>query len=131
MDFASGARRLRMARVVAVVRTGNEIVGVGAIKQAWPRYAPGIARKSGFSFDRNMLELGYVARDPSHRGHNLSPKIVSTLLCTLPCVPLFATTSREKMKETLRDAGFVQEGNEWPGKDKKTLSLWLRPAPSK
>jgi hypothetical protein len=31
VDFASGARRLRMARVAAVVRAGNEIVGVGAI----------------------------------------------------------------------------------------------------
>lgn len=126
VDSAFAARHFRQARSVAVVCTGKEIVGVGVIKQPRPSYASEIARNSEFPFDKNMLELGYVAHEPSHRGHDLSEKIVSKLLSTLPDVPLFATTSNEKMKETLKAAGFVQRGKEWLGKEKNLLSLWIK-----
>jgi hypothetical protein len=127
VDSASAKKQLPRARAVAVVRSGDEIVGVGAIKQARPSYASRVAKKSGFSFDRNMLELGYVARDKSHRGHNLSRQIVSELLSAFPGTPLFATTSSLKMKETLKGAGFEHHGKEWLGRAKKRLSLWIKP----
>ena len=90
MDSASAAKQLPLAKVVAVVCTEQDIVGVGAIKQPRPRYASKVSRYAEFPFDENMLELGYVAREPSHRGHNLSEKVVSKLLSVLPDVPLFA-----------------------------------------
>lgn len=126
VDFASAEEQLPLAQVVAIARLGDEIVGVGAIKQRRADYAARIVKKTGFSFDENMLELGYVARDKSHRGHSLSESIVSTLLAAMPEGPLFATTSNGKMKESLRAAGFVKRGKEWLGRDKKRISLWLR-----
>jgi hypothetical protein len=126
VDFASAEKELPLAKVVVAVRLRGEIVGVGAIKQARPPYALRVARKSGFSLDKNMLELGYVARDKSHGGHSLSQQIVSELLSAFPDTALFATTSSQKMKETLNGAGFKHQGNEWLGRDKKHLSLWVR-----
>lgn len=128
VDTASAKNELPLARAIAAVRSGNEIVGVGVIKQPRPSYASRVATKSCFSFDKNMLELGYVARDKAHGGHSLSQGIVAELLSGCPDTPLFATTSNQKMKETLKGAGFVQQGKEWLGRDKKRLSLWIRPA---
>ena len=99
---------------MAVVRTDKEIVGGGVIKNPRPAYASKIARDSEFPFDKNMLELGYLAREVSRRGHNLSEKSVSMLLSALSYVPLYTTTSNEKMKETLKIAGFVQKGKVRP-----------------
>jgi hypothetical protein len=126
VDFASAERQLGLAKAVAVVRSGGGIVAVGVIKYPRPRYASGISMKSGYAFDKNMLELGYVARDPSHRGQSLSEKVVSSLLSALPDTPLFATTSNEKMIETLKGAGFVQRGKKWQGARKNQLSLWVK-----
>jgi hypothetical protein len=128
VDSASAAKQLPQARVVAVVRTGNEIVGVGVIKQPRPAYASKIAKYSEFPFDSYMFELGYVAREPSHRGHNLSEQIVSKLLSVSPAVSLFATTSNDKMKETLKTAGFLRRGKEWRGAKNNRLSLWVKEA---
>ena len=121
-----GASQLRQSRYVCLVRNHNEIVGVGIIKPPRPWYASGIAKRSGFAFDSNMLELGYVSRSRSHRGHSLSQEIVSNLVAVLPRVPLFATTSNEKMKQTLRKNRFVQQGKQWQGKRENSLSLWVR-----
>jgi predicted GNAT family N-acyltransferase len=121
-----GASQLRQSRHVCLVRNDDEIVGVGIIKPPRPWYASGIARRSGFDFDSNMLELGYVSRSRNHRGHGLSQKIVSNLIAVLPRMPLFATTSNEKMKQTLRENRFVQQGKQWQGKNKNRLSLWVR-----
>jgi hypothetical protein len=126
VDSALAAKQLPLAKIIATVRTGQSIVGVGVIKQPRPQYASKIAKCSEFPFDKNMLELGYVARDAAHRGHGLSERIVSKLLSAAPRVAIFATTSNEKMKKTLTAAGFVQRGKEWPGRDKNQLSLWVR-----
>ena len=126
VDFASAQRQLELAKAVAVVRSGGGIVAVGVIKHPRPRYASGISMKSGYAFDKNILELGYVARDPSHRGQSLSEKVVSSLLSALSDTPLFATASNEKMIETLKDAGFVQRGKEGQGARKNQLSLWVK-----
>jgi predicted GNAT family N-acyltransferase len=106
---------LSKAKIVAPVLAGRQIVGVGAIKASRPDHASKIAKRRGSLFDKNMLELGYVARQHSHRGHKLSEQIVAKLLAAVPGVPLFATTSNETMKKTLADAGFVQQGQEWRG----------------
>lgn len=118
--------QFRQSTSVCVVRSGNEIVGVGVIKPTRPQYASGIAKKAHFNFDQNMLELGYVARDPSHHGYSLSERIVAGLLSYCPDSSLFATTSSQKMKQTLEQSGFVQKGIEWLGRNKKELSLWLK-----
>src|SRR5436309_1189531 len=128
VDASSAAKQLPKAKSVATVRANGQIVGVGAVKNSRPDYASDIAKKSGFPFDSNMLELGYVTRSPSHRGHRLSEQIVGKLIEAVKGVPLFATTSHETMKGTLSNAGFVQQGHAWTGRNKNEISLWVKQA---
>lgn len=117
-------RDLPHSSLMAIARNRNEIVGVGVIKPARPRYAAKTARNSGVAFPLETLELGYVAVDDDHRGHGLSHRIVEVLLAR-HVGRLFATTDDEWMKKTLTKAGFVKKGNEWQGQ-RGTLSFWDR-----
>lgn len=125
VDPESAAAELPRSIVVAIQRDGQDIVAIGAIKRKRPGYASGIARKSGFPFNENSHELGYVAVKESHRRRGLSQEITAKLLAAFQSRPLFATTSNEGMKRTLEKAGFVRQGNEWLGKKGK-LSLWIK-----
>jgi hypothetical protein len=66
----SAAARLALAKILAVVRTCSEVVGLGAIKQVRFDYASDISvpAKSGAGFDPHIVELGYVAVDDRHQG---------------------------------------------------------------
>lgn len=130
VNLKSAARELPLAMVVAIKRKGQDIVGVGAIKRKRPDYASKIAKRSGFSFDENSHELGYVAVKKSHQGQGLSHEITAKLLCTFQGRPIFATTSHERMKRTLKRADFIRQGKEWQGKKGKLLSLWIKDADS-
>src|SRR5437868_1439200 len=66
-----GAGQLRQSRCVCLIRYGSGIVGLGVIKLPRPQYASRIAERSGFDFDKNTLELGYLSRDPCHKGSSL------------------------------------------------------------
>jgi hypothetical protein len=125
VSFASATLELPRAPILAVVRYGTLIVGVGAIKRERVEYARKIAQDSGVSFPPETRELGYVSVLPDHRGHNLSGRIVNALL-THHKGRLFATTSSDRMKSTLGTAGFVREGKEWPSKKGELLSFWKR-----
>lgn len=132
---AVNLEKLEGAKLLAVARKGDQIVGVGAIKKV-PKgyasdkpvrcdYASGIATKSGVPFSADTPELGYVAVHPDHRGKQLSQRLVEALQ-SKSGKTLFATTSSDAMKRTLIKAGFVQRGREWKGRRQDQLSLWLR-----
>lgn len=125
VNLASAAEQLPLAATVAVARDDGAIVAVGAIKQKRSAYASGVAESSGFPFNPNTHELGYVAVKASHRNQKLSRKIAAALLGNFSGRPLFATTSNPWMKRTLESVGFVRRGQEWPGKT-ETLSLWIK-----
>ena len=130
VDVESARRELPRATAVAVVHSGNQIVGVGAIKRQRIQYATTISKKSDFAFPAGTLELGYVAVvGPTHWGQGLSHKLVAALLAGRG-EALFATTSSEPMKKALLKAGFFCRGQEWCGSH-STLSLWLRDSPVK
>ena len=128
VDVESARRELPKAIAVAIARLEGQIVGVGAIKRQRVKYAAEVSKKAHFKFPAEVLELGYVAVDPTHLGNHLSHKLVAVLLA-VPRDALFSTTSHPRMKETLKKAGFVQRGQEWDG-NKSKLSLWLRDKPS-
>jgi predicted GNAT family N-acyltransferase len=102
---------------------GDEIVGIGTIKRARPRYASSIQNKSKAAFSKDLPELGYVAVSKEHRNNRISQQIVSCLLQEAP-KDLFATTDDERMKRTLRRFGFAQHGKQWKGR-RGILTLWL------
>ncbi len=110
--------------LIAVARSKNEIVGVGVIKERRPQYASNKAKNSGFQFDKNTLELGYVAVDPDHRNKGLSLCIAASLVAE-HSAPLFATTSDAFMKKTLGKIGFRKKGDDWKGTN-GMLSLWYK-----
>ena len=110
--------------ILAVVRKGNEIVGVGAIKPGRSRYAAGVAEKAGHAIHADAAEIGYIARDPAYRNNRFSPHIVAALLGR-QAGPLWATTSSAAVRAALSDAGFRRCGNEWGERD-NPLSLWLK-----
>ena len=114
---------------VVVQRDGDQIVGVGAIKGQRPGYAISTSgdRKSGYAFDKNMHELGYVVVRKSHQANGLSKSITDKLLSLFEGMPLFATTSSERMRATLEKRGFVQRGRSWPNKKGDPITLWIRP----
>ena len=124
VDIASAARELPLAHV-AVVRDDREIVGVGAIKRTRPDYASRISQRSAFDLDKDTRELGYMVIKESHRGCGLSKKITAKLMSDFADRPIFATTSNDKMKRTLQNAGFVRHGEEWAGNAGQMLSLWI------
>ena len=116
---------LPQARVVAINLMGQEIVGVGAIKRWNPQRASTLAGKSESTLDPHSHELGYIAVKEGFKRKKRSHRITAALLSEFQERPLFATTSNEHMKRTLRKAGFVQRGKEWKG-EKEQLSLWIK-----
>ena len=118
------SEKLRRAKLLAVARRGNEIVGVGSVKRERIKYALDIAKKSGFPFPVQTQELGYVAVDHQHRRKDLSHRLVAALLA-VEQGGLFATTYDKHMKKTLTAAGFAQKGKEWLGQ-KDRVSLWIK-----
>ena len=124
-NLKTAEEELPLAKLVAIKRAGQDIVGVGAIKQCRPNYTRSIAKKSTFQLDPCSHELGYVSIKKSHWRQELSKKITAKLLSEFQGRPLFATTSNERMKQTLKKAGFVQQGKEWMGNTEQ-LSLWIK-----
>src|SRR5208282_2451824 len=124
VDVRTAAWELPRASVVATVRRDNILVGVGAIKRERPDYASEKAELSGFEFDPNTPELGYVAVAKEHRERGLSRRIVGALTGDYHG-RLFATTDDPYMKKTLGRARFMQRGKEWDGQ-RGRLSLWIR-----
>lgn len=122
VDWKSAKEELPVATALAVAWKDKRIIGVGTIKRERRDYAAGIAEKSGVAFPPEILELGYVAVSPDHRGHHLSHCIVRSLLRQYTG-RLFATTYSKYMKSTLIRFGFVNKGKEWKGR-KHMLSLW-------
>jgi hypothetical protein len=115
---------LPQSLVLAVVRKGEEIVGVGAIKPARPRYAERVAAASEYIFATDLRELGYIARDPpSQEQQTFTAHRRGIVGATWPGTDL-ATTSSAAIKAALTDAGFRHQGREWE-RPRGRLSLWL------
>ena len=126
VDVQCAKEELPYAPMVVVKRDGQDIVGVGTIKQVRPLYAQEISKHSGVSFDKNMHELGYVAVKPSYQKQGIAGKIVEKLVSEFKDHPLFATTSHEGMRRILKKAGFVKQGKEWNTKRGNLISLWIK-----
>jgi len=110
--------------MVALRRSGADIIGVGAIKPPRP-YTKRVAERSGFDLDPEMHEMGYITVREDHQGRRISRAIVQALDSAHEA-PLFATTSSEAMKRTLRRFRFEQRGTDWIGYRGSVLSLWVR-----
>ena len=120
----SATKEIPKAYLVVIVRKGNIIVGIGSIKRSRPQYNKKIGQRADTSLSLEILEIGYIAIDPSHRGKGLSSQIICKLTEAIS-EPLFATTDDVRMKHTLAKYGFTRKGREWKG-NRGNLSLWIR-----
>jgi ribosomal protein S18 acetylase RimI-like enzyme len=123
VNVAAASEELPVAMFVAVKRVDGIVAGVGAIKRQRPWYARKIATESGFPFDEQLHELGYVAVRATHRNQGIARELLTHLLDAGKTRPLFATTASAAMKKLLIETGFQQRGHEWK---KSTLSLWIK-----
>jgi len=128
VDPDTAAEHLPQCLFVVVKRDGSQVVGVGAIKGRRSWYAKRIASKgkSGFEFDPDMHELGYVVTRASHRNRGISKEITAKLLSLFQGEPLWATTSNQFMQSTLKRKGFTQKGSSWKSKKGDDLQLWIK-----
>ena len=94
---------------------GAEVAGVGVIKPA-RRHTVTVARPSGFELHPPTRELGYISAKDERQGRGISRAIVEALHFAHE-VPLFATTSNERMLRTLVRCGLARQGNDWCGDD--------------
>jgi GNAT superfamily N-acetyltransferase len=131
VNVAFARRELPVAPVVVLKRVDGKIVGLGAIKRQRPDYAAGRALASGYDFDQNMHEIGYVAVRKAFGRKGFSAQIMNALLSAFPPQPFWATTFNEWMERTLERAGFTKRGDPWQGDSGNTLRLWIRTPPSK
>ena len=111
--------------MVTVKESGAEIVGFGVIKPSRRHYVQTVVKQSGAELRPEMHEQGYVVVKEEYRGNGISGAIVRALRSAHE-IRLFATTSNARMKNTLREWGFVQRGNEWTGSSRNVLSLGVR-----
>ena len=100
VDPQSAAMELPLSLLVTVSHIGPHIAAVAVIKRSRPDYARAIINRSGFTFDKNMHELGYVVVQPSEQRRGLGHQIVRALLSAFQG-SLFATTSHIGMKRIL------------------------------
>ena len=125
VDPDAAERWFPLSTVVAVKRSGADIIGVGVIKPARD-YTETMARRSRAELHPETHELGYIVVKKEHRRQGISRVIVQALLSAHDA-PLFATTSDEWMKHTLERFRFVRRGIEWPStRGGNMLSLWVR-----
>ena len=124
VDRTKATSNIPHARVLAVVRNRNIIVGFGGIKRPQRGHTADVSKRSGYPLDPLTPEVGYIAVLPTHRRKGLSRRILNALVRQHPDL-LFATTDDIAMKKTLAAAEFIRKGDEWPGNRGK-LSLWVR-----
>ena len=62
--------------MIAVKRSGAEIVGVGVIKPTRRHYAKTVAERSGFELDPEMHEMGYITVRKDHPRRGIARDIV-------------------------------------------------------
>src|SRR3989442_12685746 len=87
VNVETTATELSKAPFVAIKRDGDQIVGVGAIKQQRPWYARDKSTKSGFDFDENPHELGYISVRHTHRNRGIAREIKAAFCRLISCIP--------------------------------------------
>lgn len=118
--------RLKRTRCVALLREAgtDRIIAVATLKQpdaAYRRktFTKAVVPIAGFEA---ALELGYVVITDDMRGKKLSGDLVSVIVMNIT-EPTFATTDSNTMRNNLTRSGFIQQGEQWQGKN-GMLSLW-------
>jgi hypothetical protein len=120
------------AKVLAMYREMGAIHGVAALKQPRDSYRGKIEAKAGVALSKTEYpyEIGYIFLEGQLHGRRLSYPIVQAALEGADGAGVFATVrvDNDKMRSTLRRAGFTAFGHSWEGNGKRIIGLLIRPA---
>ncbi len=121
--------RIGRAKILAFLRVGGAIVGVGSLKRPSREYSQGIfksahAKNVAHEFG---LELGWVVVENAHRGHSYSRCVVEALVACANGHKIYATsvTTRIAMHKALTRCSFERDGVEWQSKRRPDEQLFL------
>ena len=86
-------RRIREAKALFLVRDGEGLVAVAALKNPRPTYRRSVFRKAAAEKDPKLFrhELGWVFVLPRSRGNGLSHALVNAAVANSMGTPIFAT----------------------------------------
>jgi|SRR5258708_1714890 RimJ/RimL family protein N-acetyltransferase len=121
--------RIRRAEVLAVLKQGGKIIGVGALKRQHPNHTARLFQKANAKSVANdfSLELGWVVIRTEYRGHKYSRPIVDALVAHAKGQRIYATSvsTNEPMHKTLINYKFERDGSDWPSQRRKRTRLLL------
>lgn len=120
------------AKILAVYRDMGAVHGVAALKRPRDSYRGKIEAKAGVALSKTEYpyEIGYIFLNDQLQGQRLSYPIVQAALESADGAGVFATVrvDNDKMRRTLRRAGFTAVGNSWKGNEERIIGLLIRPA---
>src|SRR3954469_21734564 len=111
------------AKILAVYRDMGVIHGVAALKRPRASYRRKIGAKAGVELSKESYpyELGYIFLDDQLQNRRLSYPIVQAALDHTDGAGVFATVriDNDKMRRTLKRAGFSAVGDSWKGNEER------------
>lgn len=117
--------RLVASHRIAYCLEDDELVGVCCLKNPKESYLSKIETDYNYSFQKDVIELGYSFVLNSHRGKGINTKLKDMLLETVD-KPIFCTTSNDISTGSLIRRGFVQIGNPVDGVYSKNICLFVK-----
>ena len=122
-------QRIRDAsRLLFLMKSNGELVGVGALKRPHLNYRRKVFAKARAATpaDEYRVELGWVAVAKSHRGRGLSRRIIGQLIGLAENENLFATTRADAgAMRFAADYGFKLAGKAYPSGRGYDVVLYL------
>jgi hypothetical protein len=121
--------RIARAPILALLRVGGAIVGVGALKSPGQEYARGLFKsaQSKNAVREFRFELGWVVVENAHRRKYYARNIVEALVARADGQKIYATsvTTRIAMHKALTACSFERDGVEWQSKRRAEEKLFL------
>jgi len=125
------AMNIKEARVLVLGRMEGGIYGVAALKRPQTIYRERITKSAKVEISQLSYpyELGYIYLLPEAQGMKLSHCLVAAALSHAENASVFATirTDNTAMLATLAKAGFKQTGQDYRGRERRTIRLLVRP----
>jgi hypothetical protein len=122
---------VQSAACLAMLRKGECLIGVGALKRPKETYRAGVETKTGIKLDPKEFpfEFGYLFILPSARGKGLWHQVWEALSHSQGGSGIFATArlNNDAMQAILPKAGFQAAGNAYlSSRGKYKVQLFLR-----
>jgi len=122
-------RRIEKAEALAFCCDGNNVIGIGALKNPDRSYTDRVFKKAKATLDpsRFTKEIGWVFVDNTYRRQHIGSRLVHDILRFAGEVDMFATTraNNDAMQSILVEYGFCENGAPYQSEDEDRHELKL------